>query len=404
MKELLIFMIVFFLGACSSSSGGSSTDEGSEEESSGRTVTVAPYKVQSGAIATSYLKFKADAPTNEALIPYLVGTTDGKYVDDVLDDSAIIFDVDVPNDAQLYGSYAGTKVKYVGVLYYQTQADSSYVAPSGVEGWEIPSDSTQMESAKDSAPIFKESAKTPLIIYSHGGGGQLLASGYMMNKFATNGYIVLGLFHGDQRFVPYSPQSTPEEISLRTLSISKAIDFMQSSKYSSNIDFDKIGAIGNSFGGTTTFMLAGAKPVDAQSKTGGVLNNVVSEPRVKVGVGIEPFMGNDSGNFEEIQGKLVTLFGWGSSGAASVSTPYIAITGSSDTVAVPRHTESALAQVPKDVHLVSMEGESHEITPEGSATAETWGFYFLNYYLKDDKTFLTMKDVKGNPVDTYNIP
>ena len=51
-----------------------------------------------------------------------------------------------------------------------------------------------------------------------------------------------------------------------------------------------------------------------------------------------------------------------------------------------------------------MEGESHEMTPEGATTAETWALYFLNYHLKGDTSFLSMKDVNGTPIDTYSSP
>jgi hypothetical protein len=51
-----------------------------------------------------------------------------------------------------------------------------------------------------------------------------------------------------------------------------------------------------------------------------------------------------------------------------------------------------------------MENESHNLTSEAGDTAGTWGYYFLNYYLKNDDTFLKIKDVSGNPVDTYLSP
>lgn len=409
---LLLFILLVGTGCGGSSNQNNTNSDDSDKITSlpadtsiARTVTVDAYKsVENVVLASSYLKFKDDAPEFEALVPYIKGSIKGKYVSDILDGSAISFDVKVPDDNVTYGSYAGKTVNYVGCLFYATTLDANYSSASNSTGWEIPSDYSQMETTIDAEPLFSDSTKKyPLVVYSHGVGGEILTTGKQMHKLATHGYIVLGLFHGDERFNSYGGEVySPEHITLRSLSIKTAIDFLQSSKYNSHIDFDKIGALGNSYGGSTSFILAGAKPVNLQSSVGGVLSDTVSDSRIKVGVGIEPFMGDE--NFPEVMGSLVTFFGWASSGAASVTTPYLAITGTADDVAVERYTKAALAKTSSSAHLVSMESESHEMTEEGSSTAETWALHFLNYYLKGDDTFLTIKDVSGDPVDTYTSP
>lgn len=420
MKTYLYGLIVsFFLVACSGSgsSGDINTptnntsnvseipaeiDDSIDDSIVERSLSVPLLEnISNITIASSYFMFKENAPDNEELIPYLHGSIDGHYIDEVTD-YAISFNIKIPDDNVTYGSDAGKTIKYVGILFYPTQNNSSYVNPQTLGSWDLPSSYSQMEENLDSTPVFaNKSEKYPLIVYSHGHGGDVISAGRQMHTFSTHGYAVLGLFHGDGRFLPYEGDVySPQELTLRPLAISKAIDMLESSKYNTNIDFDKIGAFGNSLGGATTLMLVGAKPIDKNSLVGGILNNSINDSRIKVAAGIEPYMGDIE--FPEVMGKLVSLFGWDSVGAKTIARPYLAITGTNDDVAVEKYTQAVLAQTQANSHIVSMEGESHEMSAEGSKTADTWAFHFINYYLKGDDTFLTMKDVEGDPVDTYS--
>ena len=407
-------IILLFVSGCGGGGGGETVETASTPATSttpsvteavARTQTLkAVASVDTVRVASSYFSFKSDAPENEALVPYLQGTLDGKYITDVINGSEISFDVVVPDDATTYGEAAGKTIKYVGIVFYPTQLDANYTNPQSVSSWDVPSIYTQMEKTIDTVPLFLESStKYPLVLYSHGRGGDAITTGRIMSHLASNGYIVLGLFHGDRRFNLYGGDVyAPEEATLRPLAMKQALDFLQTSKYKANIDFDNIGAFGNSYGGSTSFMLVGGKPINVKSSVGAVLTNTVSDARIKVAVGVEPAMGDNT--FPTVAGSLVTFFGFGSSGASTVNRPYLAITGTSDTVAVEKYTQAVVAKTPKDAHLVSMEGESHEMTPEGIVTTEVWTLSFLNYYLKGDDAFLSMKDVEGLPVDTYSSP
>jgi len=399
-------VLMFFVTGC----GGGGDDSSSTptpiptpiDESNltvARTLSVAPLTDDSTVtVASGYFALKDDAPVNEALVPYFQGDVNGTYVTDILQDASIKFTVDVPDDPATYGSYAGTQLTYVGFIFYPTKYDANYSASQTISGWEHPSTYTQMESSVDATPIFKdENVKYPLLVQSHGSNGEIVTAGHLIKTFASHEYVVVSLFYGDTRFSNDSNEVT----TLRPLAAKKVIDFLENSKYADHIDFTKIGAFGNSFGGTTSFMLIGAKPIDVVTKDGNVVANTVEDSRIVVAGGIEPYMGDESGIYPKINNTQVTFFGYDSRGATSLNAPYLAVSGSNDTVAAESFTKIVLEKLPKNNHLVSMEGETHDMTADGAKTADTWVYYFLNYSLKGDDTFLKMKEVSGDPVDTY---
>lgn len=395
---IFIYIVVLYTG-CGSSGSTSDDTSSSSENDVVRMLAVEPLENDRNVvIGSGYFMLKEDSPKYEALVPYFQGDINGSYLSTILENASIQFSVDVPDDTVTYGTVAGKTIEYVGFIFYPTKYNKDYKPLQITDGWNHPSTYTQMENSVDATPIFEDiTKKYPLLVYSHGSNGEIMTAGLQMKTFASHEYVVLALFHGDGRF---SDRSN-EVAALRTLSIQKALDFIEKSKYASHIDFKKIGVFGNSFGGTTSFMLAGAKPIDAVKQDGSVLENVVADPRIVVAGAIEPYMGDESGIYPNINGKQVTFFGYDSKGAYNITTPYLAVSGTDDTTASERFTKEVLLKSPQNNHLVSMEGESHEMTPNGSVTADTWVYYFLNYHLKGDDTFLKMKEVTGQPVDTY---
>lgn len=410
---LNLFIIIMLTGCAGSDSstptdtsgGGSESDADDNQVEIARTVTIDPIDYASGGtIASSYFKFSADAPENEALLPFLSGTLDGDYVGNELEDSAISFTVEVPDDPDTYGSAAGSDVSYVGYILYPTILDTDYVAPAGISGWTVPSDIAQMEETVDAAPVFADDTyKYPLIVYSHGLGGEVLSNIQWLRQIPAHGYALLALFHGDQRFHPYGGDTySPEEITLRPLAVKKVIDYLDNdaNKYHSHIDFNRIGVVGTSYGGATAFLTIGAKPIDARSDVGDVLAQTVSDIRVKAAVGIVPYMG-DSQHFPIVGETLVTFFGYNSIGATPLNAPFLAISGTSDVTAEEAYIKNALSKTEANNHLVSMVGVEHNLTADGAGqTVFTWTLHFLNYHLQNDTTFLSIKDVDGDPVDS----
>ncbi len=363
-----------------------------------RTKSVNPLTLGSDPVACSYFIFKDDSPVNEDLIPYLSGDSDGKYISDVLKDSAIKIEIMVPDSEYLYGEYANRTMEYIGIAYYPTKDDPSYQPLQTISGWEHPSTLAQMESSVDATPIFADDTKKyPLIVYSHGLGAEDITIGELLKAYASYGFFVLGIYHGDNRF---NDRKGNEINALRPLAIKNAIDFLESSKYAQHIDFDKIIAIGNSSGGATALMLIGGKPIDMVALDGSVAKDTVEDERIKLAIGIEPYMGNST-DFPKLNGVQVTFFGYDGIGATSLNAPYLAVSGSADQDANETFIKMVLSKAPLNNYLVSMEGETHDISNQGSDTANTWALYFIKYILENDDTFIKIKDVSGNPVDSY---
>ncbi|MBS27295.1 MAG: hypothetical protein CMQ26_09480, partial [Gammaproteobacteria bacterium] len=177
-----------------------------------------------------------------------------RYIDELLafPDDAFNFQLLVPNNAVLYGKSAGSLVPYAGYVFYPTTEENNrpdydvFIPPS------LP----RMQDENE-LPIFANpNTKYPLLIYSHGVGGH--PTGEQINflsKLASHGYIVLALYHGDDRF-----QGTePRRFSLRPLAINKAIDkILADPAFSQNIDQDRIGGVGENLAGATMLALMGA--------------------------------------------------------------------------------------------------------------------------------------------------
>lgn len=94
--------------------------------------------------------------------------------------------------------------------------------------------------------------KFPLLIFSHGMEGT--TQYYLASYLAENGYIVAAIEHDDN---PYYLQHLVN----RPTSIKKTIDLiLNHSKINTHIDQNKIGMLGHSLGGYTSFVIAGGEP------------------------------------------------------------------------------------------------------------------------------------------------
>lgn len=174
----------------------------------------------------------------------------------------------------------------------------------------------------------------PVIVFSHGGGGHWDANFAQAKHLASHGFAVLCLEHvGSNTEVLRSSFRFGENLKAMTrdanevlgrpkdvsFALDRAAEWQRSHpKLKGRFDFDRIGAIGHSFGAYTTLVVCGARPalnwLEPSQGTG--LGPDLRDPRIRCGVALS------------IQGPGEPFFI--ESSYASVKVPMLAISGSND--------------------------------------------------------------------------
>lgn len=107
------------------------------------------------------------------------------------------------------------------------------------------------------APIA--SGKHPLILISHGSGGNVLGLNWLTTRLASLGYIVAGPNHPGTMSGDSSPKTTVE-LWHRPMDMTATLDALLADPLiAPSIDADKVGAIGFSLGGYDVLALGGAE-------------------------------------------------------------------------------------------------------------------------------------------------
>ncbi|HKY99559.1 MAG TPA: hypothetical protein VJ112_00155 [Rhabdochlamydiaceae bacterium] len=114
------------------------------------------------------------------------------------------------------------------------------------------------DEARD-APLSTATGKYPLIIFSHGNGGDRLTTAWLAEILAANSYIVAAVDHWGNTWNNKIP-----ELFVRPWERPKDISFvieklLQDPLLKDHIDQAKIGFVGYSLGGTTGVWIAGGK-------------------------------------------------------------------------------------------------------------------------------------------------
>jgi predicted dienelactone hydrolase len=359
--------------------GGASDGDGSAPTIVSPLALPGPYPIACSNVAQDFARM---APGEEAQAfwegrPAADGTP--RYAADLLTDpvNALSVTVNAPNDANLYGSFAGKLVGFVVLACYPTTADNPRADLSLPTGQLVPHMQTGAE-----APLFADaSARYPIIAFSHGFARSPLSGDHLvvLSWLASYGYVVVAPFHGDPRFTDLQIDDFGDVVAvlshlsdvvamqaLRPLSMSAALDLMLAHpQWRDHVDSTQIGGFGASMGGETMMLMGGAalttSPGLASSPAG-------ADRRIKAAVGYVPYFGQ----------PLLPAFGRDQSGLDGVTLPYLAISGTADTTAPLAVTQQGIARLPGPRELVALVGVEHGFDTASASDILTWSLTFLD--------------------------
>lgn len=133
-------------------------------------------------------------------------------------------------------------------------------------------------------------APYPLIVYSHGSGGQNFIASFLTEELASQGFVVVAANHTGDTAIDRATNSTvvPDQNDLnRPADVSRVIDdVLARSKstgdfLSGHVDASRIGLVGHSYGGYTAIATVSGHTTP--------LGSVKPDPRVKAIVGQAPY-------------------------------------------------------------------------------------------------------------------
>lgn len=324
-------------------------------------------------------------PPGETASMYWRGVASGdklRYVDQLLvsPGDALTSTFTAPGDRDLFDRWAGQSVGYAYLACYPTSgsnARADYALPGGIV---VP----KMQRGGE-APILPSSpAKWPVLLYSHGYGGSPLDGNYLnaMVAFASWGYVTLAPFHGDLRYSVFGPDGLAARFSIpvwdefvamqaiRPLSMSAGLDVLLArADWRDRVDASRVGAFGVSQGGETVALLAGAELTYDLWSFG--TKRVTLDARLRAGVGYVPYFGLDD----------LPAFGEDQEGAQGLTMPFLALSGTDDSIAPQEMVRKAIDRMAGPRGHVLLEGQGHDLDPSSAADIVTWSLGFLDAWV-----------------------
>ncbi|HKW81073.1 MAG TPA: hypothetical protein VJQ49_08690 [Casimicrobiaceae bacterium] len=362
-----------------------------------------PYAVGCSNLAQDFSRVQPGESAQNYWEGYPAGGRE-RYVTDLLADpaDALVVDVTVPDDRELYVDRATEVVRYALLVCYPTGADNPYPDYPLPSGQAIP----HMQQGSQ-PPIFADpNARWPVLLFSHGLVGSPISSDYIaaLTKLASYGYVVVAPFHGDPRFTDVKIENLSDFVyallhfgtfvemqALRPLSLSRALDYLLAHpQYRDHLDANRIGGFGASQGGESLLLMAGAKltiTVGMSSK------QVIADPRLKAIVGYVPYLGQ----------PFFPAFGRDQSGLDGIATPFLAISGGADLTAPLATTLEGVDRLAGSRDVVVLAGVDHGYDYASTDDIFTWSMTFLAAHVGDDRAarvrIARMTQVRGGGND-----
>lgn len=223
-------------------------------------------------------------------------------------------------------------------------------------------------------PAEKEAM--PLVLISHGGGGNRHGMYALSAELAQQGYVVLCLEHVTSNTDNIRLRMKSQGLGFgdalrdcgkdkvarenRPLDVRFAIDLAEEfnqrdERFKGRIDFEQIAMVGHSYGAYTTMVCCGAKPRGIEKE--------LSEPRIKLGIAFSP-QGTDGVFFDE-------------KSFAHVQVPFVGVSGTGD-IQGDGHREFFKLMPPGDKHLLWFHDANHFSFSDSSGSPR-------RFHLRKDK-------------------
>lgn len=332
-----------------------------------------------------------DDAMNELLVGKAAESGRPRYLADILKhpESALIIDVPVPDDNEIYGPARGLTLPVVMYLTFPANPKRHprhYTFPYHDARYGAFED---MLGAGEQPSFANPDERYPLIILAHGSSAHGLYDVRRAHNLAGHGYVVAVINYADNR-ITHPGQQNHHVAYLRPFLTKAVLDALLASEtYGAHIDAKNIGIAGHSFGGFTALAVAGG-PFQGNPAT-------VSDERIKAASIAAPWVG---GNYN---GEDFHAFGPDNAELARVDIPIISFFGTKDEATLASFILPAMKHVRGPTYVVELVDQPHVFEQGSWEDRDNWELIFFAAYLKHDpealKSLEVGRSMKGGNTD-----